>query len=232
MRNYWSRGGGSISDKVTEGQLAIGLSIDFFIASAIANGAPLRFVYPERGGINPAHIAITVGSKKLDAAKAFTRFVLSEPGQTLLTHADIRKLPVRPSVYKVLPHDYYRPFDAASQDELNYDNDRGRNRLGVVAALFDHHLAYRHQEQRALWHKLHVLEAAGNPQPKLRKLLTATPLTEAEAANPALQQHFGEHSLAKPELNAHERHWRAATDQRIQAAQALLNTQLHRRIYE
>lgn len=217
------QGGGFISDKVGAGQVAIGLSIDFFIASAIANGAPIRFVYPDRGGINPAHIAITAGTEKLAAANAFTAFVLSAPGQTLLTHADIRKLPVRPSVYEQLPADYYRPFSAAARGELDYDNDRGRNRLGVITALFDHHLAYRHQEQQALWQKLHTLEAAGKPYPQLRKLLGTVPLSETEAANPELQKQFRDRlEGAKPELREPERRWREATDKRIAAAQKLL----------
>lgn len=221
------QGGGFISDKVGAGQVAIGLSIDFFIASAIANGAPISFVYPDRGGINPAHIAITAGTEKLDAAKIFTGFVLSAPGQSLLTHADIRKLPVRPSAYEKLPADYYRPFAAATRGELDYDNDRGRNRLGVISALFDHHLAYRHQEQRELWHKLHALETAGKPQPELRKLLTSVPLTEAEAANSELQKQFRDRlEGAKSELRDPERRWREATDKRIAAAQQLLNAKL------
>lgn len=221
------QGGGFISDKVSTGQMAIGLSIDFFIASAIANGAPISFVYPDRGGINPAHIAITSGTEKLDAAKTFTGFVLSTQGQSLLTHADIRKLPVRPAVYEKLSADYYRPFIAATRGELDYDNDRGRNRLGIVTSLFDHHLAYRHQEQCELWQQLHKLEAAGKSQPQLRKLLTSVPLTEAEAADPELQKQFRDRlEGAKPELREPERRWREATDRRIAAAQQLLNAQL------
>ncbi|MEN0037516.1 MAG: extracellular solute-binding protein [Cellvibrio sp.] len=220
------QGGGFISDKVGAGQVAIGLSIDFFIASAIANGAPISFVYPDRGGINPAHIAITAGTDKLDAAKVFTDFVLSAQGQSLLTHADIRKLPVRPSIYEKLSVDYYRPFAAAERGELDYDNDRGRNRLGIVTALFDHHLAYRHQEHCELWQKLHTLEAAGKPQVELRKLLTSVPLSETEAANPELQKQFRDRlEGAKPELREAERRWREATDKRIAAAQQLLTAQ-------
>lgn len=219
------QGGGFISDKVGTGQLAVGLSIDFFIASAIANGAPIRFVYPERGGINPAHIAITSSTKKLEAAKIFTGFVLSAQGQSLLTHADIRKLPVRPAIYEKLPSDYYRPFTAAARGELEYDNDRGRNRLAVVSALFDHCLAYRHDDQVALWKALHTLEAAGKPQPALRKLLTSVPLTESAAENTELQQFRHQQQGAEaqhPALRNAVRRWREATDKKISAAQQLL----------
>lgn len=217
------QGGGFISDKVGAGEAAVGLSIDFFIVSAIANGAPIHFVYPDRGGINPAHIAITSGTDKLNAAKIFTGFVLSTQGQSLLTHADIHKLPVRPAVYEKLPADYYRPFIAAARGELDYDNDRGRNHLGVITALFNHTLAYRHQEQRLLWKKLHAFETAGNPQPQLRKLLTSIPLTEKEAADPTLQEQFRDRlEGAKLELREPEKRWRAAADKKINDAQQLL----------
>ncbi len=220
------QGGGFISDKVGAGDFAVGLSIDFFIASAIANGAPIKFVYPDRGGINPAHIAITTSTEKPEAAKAFTSFVLSAAGQSLLTHADIRKLPVRPAVYEPLAKNYYRPFAAAERGELDYDNDRGRNRLGIITALFDHTLAYRHQEQRALWEKLHALEAAGKPQPQLRNLLTSVPLTESEAADSKLQLQFRDRlEGVKPELRAPEKRWREVTDKKISDAQKLLESQ-------
>lgn len=219
------RGGAFISDRIATGELAVGLSIDFFIASAIANGAPISFVYPDRSGINPAHIAITASTNQLPSAKIFVRFVLSPEGQQLLTHSDIRKLPVRPEVYQQLPADYYRPFAAAARHELDYDNDKGRARLGIVSALFNQHLAYRHAEQRALWQQLHALEAAGKTQPQLRQLLTAVPLSEAEAASPKLQQQFRDRlEAANPDLRDIEQRWRAATDQRITTAQMLLGS--------
>lgn len=218
------QGGGFISERITSGEAAVGLSIDFFITSAIANGAPISFVYPDKGGINPAHIAITSSSQQLNAARKFVDFVLSAEGQQLLAHSDIRKLPVRPEVYKQLPDAYYRPFAAAGRHELDYDNDKGRSRLGVISALFNHHLVYRHSEQRQLWQQLHKLEAEGKPQAQLRQLLTKVPLDESHAASEELQQHFRNRlEGATPGMRAIEQQWRSETDQRIAAAQALLD---------
>lgn len=217
------QGASFISDGVGTGRYAVGLSIDFFVASAIANGAPLTFVYPHRSGINPAHVAITASTGNAEGAKSFTEFVLSHNGQLLLTHADIRKLPVRPSTYAQLAPEYYRPFDAATHGELDYDNEKSRNRLGVVSALFDHHLAYRHGEQAALWKQLHTLEAQGKSMDKLRKILTSIPLSESDADNPHLQQQFRDRlDGANTELLEPEQRWRTATDQRIADAKKLL----------
>ncbi len=46
-----------ISDDVGGGRFAVGMTMDFFAVSAIANGKPLRFTYPEKVGYSPAHIA-------------------------------------------------------------------------------------------------------------------------------------------------------------------------------
>lgn len=217
------RGATFVTDEVGAGKCAIGLSIDFFVNSAIANGAPLQFVYPQRGGINPAHIAIMAGTLNLDGARAFANFVLSPKGQALLTHADIRKLPVRPSAYEQLSTDYYRPFDAAAHGAFDYDNDRGRERLGVVTALFEHCIAYRHDEQAALWRQLRTLEAAGKSAAAAREQLCAMPLTEAAASSADNQKLFRNRvEGAEPTLNPLEANFRAFADQRIAAAQKLL----------
>ncbi|MBM3103688.1 extracellular solute-binding protein [Pseudomonas sp. V1] len=121
-----TRGGTLVSDEVTSGRAAVGLSIDFFVASTKANGEPVDFVYPAHGGLNPAFIAITAHSKAPDGARAFAQYVLSETGQALLADADIRKLPVRPSVYAQLPVQYHDPFVAAGRGAYDYGNGNSR----------------------------------------------------------------------------------------------------------
>ncbi|MDB6060986.1 MAG: putative regulatory lipoprotein [Verrucomicrobiaceae bacterium] len=216
-------GASFVSDDVASGRCAVGLSIDFFVASAIANGAKLKFAYPHRSGINPGHIAITASASNGDGARAFAEFVLSQAGQLLLTHPDIRKLPVLPAAYTQLDADYYRPFDAAARGELDYDNDVGRNRLGVIAAYFDQHLAYRHDEQAALWKQLHAQEKLGRTMTSARAILSAAPLREEQAASAELQKIFRERiEGAEPTLSDIERTWRSETDNRVTQAKALL----------
>ena len=94
----------------------IGISIDFFVAAAIAKGAPLRFIYPKQGGVNPGQVAIMANAHNLEGARAFVAFLLSDVGQQMVTHADIRKLPVRPSVYAKLNGGYHNPFVAAAHN--------------------------------------------------------------------------------------------------------------------
>jgi len=118
---------------------------------------------------------------------------------------------------------YYRPFDAAARGELDYDNDNGRNRLGLVAAFFDQQLAYRHTEQAELWKQLHAFEQQGRVMQAARAKLCALPLSEEQAANPDLQKLFRNRvEGAQFELSDIERAWRSATDTRLTEVKTLL----------
>lgn len=220
------RGSTFVTDEVASGRCAVGLSIDFFAASAIANGAPLRFDYPAHGGLNPAHIAITQSAHNLAGARAFASFVLSEAGQSLITHRDIRKMPARPSLYAKLPKDYFNPFVAAEKGAFDFDGDATRNRLNVIAALFEQTLIRDHAELVALWQRVHRAEAAGIDVRAARQLLEAPLITEAEAAAPALQKLFAERlEGANPDANLQETRWQEASRSRRQGAANLLAAQ-------
>lgn len=192
LSDWVGRGGTSISDEIVSGRAAVGVSIDFFVASAIANGAPLRFVYPAHGGINPAHVAITAAAANPEGARAFAAFVLSGEGQRILAHPDIRKLPVRPAAYDGLPAEYHRPFEAAAKGAYDYDNGAGRDRLALVASLFEQQFVIGHDIRRGLWQRVHAAEAAGRDVAAARRLLCVPALSEKEAAAPALLARFRE----------------------------------------
>ncbi|OLS62546.1 ABC transporter substrate-binding protein [Pseudomonas putida] len=185
-----SRGGTLVSDEVANGRAAVGLSIDFFVASAVSNGQPVAFVYPAHGGLNPAHIAITRSTKQADGARAFVRFVLSDAGQKLLADADIRKLPVRPSVYAELPAGYHDPFVAAQQGAYSY-KAASRERLALVTSLFVQWLGQPHERLTELWQRVHAGEAMGRDLQAVRAYLTVPPLSAGQAASTDLLKLFG-----------------------------------------
>ncbi|MFJ4375097.1 ABC transporter substrate-binding protein [Pseudomonas japonica] len=181
-----SRGGTLVSDEVASGRAAVGLSIDFFVASAVSNGQPVGFVYPAHGGLNPAHIAITREAKQLAGARAFVRFVLSDAGQKLLADPDIRKLPVRPSVYAELPAGYHDPFAAPYRYQ-----DASRERLALVTSLFVQWLGQPHERLTALWARVHAGEAMGRDLQAVREYLSVPPLSAGQAASADLLRLFG-----------------------------------------
>lgn len=213
-----------VTDEVASGRRAIGLTIDFFAASAVASGAPVRFAYPRHSGVNPAHIALTAQAPNPEGGLAFARFVLSDEGQALLAHPSIRKLPVRPSAYAKLPKDYYNPFEAARQGGLAYDNTKGQERNGLVTALFEQAFVVDHAECATLWRQLAAAEAAGRPNAAAaRALLEAPPIPAAAADDAALRQRFRRLEGSTPGSTSElEAGWRtAAADRRRRAAELL-----------
>ncbi|MDD5365625.1 MAG: extracellular solute-binding protein [Gallionellaceae bacterium] len=213
-----------VTDEVASGRLPVGLSIDFFVASAIANGAPVRFDYPRHGGINPAQVALPAEAPNPDGGRAFAQFVLSEAGQRMLAHPDIRKLPVRPSVYADLPAAYYNPFVAASLGAFDYDGETARTRLALSAALFEQVFVADHAEHSALWRRLHAAEAAGKDVAAARRALTTMPMVATAAADPALRGLFQgrlEGSAGEPASRV-ELAWRTEAAARRAEADTLL----------
>ena len=227
--NLADAGATFISDDVGSGRYAVGMTIDFFAVSAIANGKPLRFAYPEKVGYSPAHVAIFRDAAHLDGARAFASFVLSEPGQKILFHPDIRKLSVRPAVYADKPEGYFDPFAAAQRASYDYDMTSGMARQEVVGALFDALITRHHAALKMMWGAIHQAELKAPDDSRLqeaRKLANWLPLTAAQVNDAELQ-----HTFIKRDSHtvAIEQQWDAEIDkhyaQATQLAQEILGNQ-------
>jgi ABC-type Fe3+ transport system substrate-binding protein len=220
-------GSAFISDDVGSGRIAVGATIDFFAISAIANGKPLRFSYPEKVGYSPAHVAIFRDAAHLEAARKFVSFVLSEQGQKILFHPDIRKLPVRPAVYANKPDGYFDPFASAQLASYNYDMAAGLARQEVVGALFDALITRHHAALKTMWAAIHQAEQKSPDDPRLKSARMHAnwlPLTTVQVNDALLQQSFIKHDSQAE--NA-ERQW----DEEI-AKQYVQATQLAQEILE
>ena len=219
------RGSTFVTDEVSSGRRAVGLTIDFFAASALANGAPLKFIYPPHNGVNPAHIAITASTTHTAGAKAFVEFVLSSQGQKILAHPDIRKLPVRPAVYADLPASQFNAFDAANKGGFAFNEEIAKPRMGLTTALFEKFLGAPHDDLAVLWARVHGAEAKGLPVAKARLLLSAVPLSESESLDAALQQNFRDriegHTVTA--VTDAENVWRARADKNRFEAKRMLD---------
>lgn len=198
-----------ISDDVGSGRYAVGATMDFFAVSAIANGKPIRFTYPERVGYSPAHVAIFNEASNPDGARAFATFVLSEQGQKLLFHPDIRKLPVRPAVYADKPQGYFDPFTAAQRASYDYDLASALMRQELVSALFDALITRPHTALKAMWQAIHQAKQKAPDDPRLQEALAHAnwlPLSAAQSQDPALEQIFIDRSGKTEEM---EKKWDA-----------------------
>lgn len=221
------RGANLVSDEVVSGRSAVGLSIDFFVAAEIASGAPIDFVYPTHGGLNPAHVAILQEAANLPEAKRFVDYILSVDGQRELAHPDIRKLPANPAVYASLDAGYHNPFAAAQNGAYRYDNALGQRRIPAVTALFEQMLIGAHDQHVAMWQAVHAAEREGRDVHAVRELLSAPLVAEQALLDPALLAHFAARDSAMDnpqgtDLSPWERQWQEAMAERHRQAASLL----------
>lgn len=226
-------GAAFISELIGSGERGIAPSIDFFIASAAANGAPIQMIYPAPIAYSPAHIAITAASRHADAARRFVSFVLSDAGQKLLFHPDIGKLPVRPAVYADKPEQYFDPFAAAKRHPPVFDPGVSLPRLALNSALFDLMFTEQHETVQRLWRQLRAQEAIaetdkGEALAEIRRLLTALPVDASMSDDAGLQQIFMkrvEDPDADRQARELEQAWRLEIESRYKEAERLLRQQ-------
>lgn len=216
--------GSGPSDMAAQGEVAVGLTIDFYPMSASAYGrAPVTFLYPARTAFLPAHLAVTAAAPHAKAASAFAAFLLSKPGQEMLLDPAIRRHPVRPDAYAKAEPAFGNPFTPGADVTFAYDGGLGRLRRGVVVALFDAAIASRHEALSALWAAIRQAEAKAAANPALaaelaeaRRLAGAVPVTAAMAADRAWLAGIKD-KAARDALAAE---WRAAIDAAHQRALA------------
>lgn len=188
-----------VPDAVNSGQYGIGIVIDFFGLSAKASGFPVEFVYPTVTTLVPANIGIIANAKNPNAAKAFVEFLLSDEGQQLLLDPKIQRLPVKASVYAKAPAGYPNPFkDASLGARVKFDADVSEARYALLNSLFDRIITFRLKELNAAWKAIHEAEAKAKSADakkmieEARRLATAVPIGEKEAAEPAIAASFKE----------------------------------------
>jgi len=88
---FYAKGGGEPLDKVAAGEFAIGVVAITGGTFAAGDTNPTSVVYPEDLiPWTPAPIAIFKATEKLEAAKVFVDWYLSQEGQTILREADAR----------------------------------------------------------------------------------------------------------------------------------------------
>lgn len=90
-------GNGGVQKAVAGGEKLYGMVVDFLPIRAAADGAPVRFVFPEEGvSYVTEPVAILSTARNPEAAKAFVDFLLSREGQELA--ASQGYLPAHPDV--------------------------------------------------------------------------------------------------------------------------------------
>jgi phosphoglycerate transport regulatory protein PgtC len=189
-----------VPDGVNSGDFGIGIVIDFFGLSSIGGGFPVEFVYPTITTLVPANIGIIKNPPNSANAKLFIDFLLTPEGQTILLDPKIRRLPVNPETYSKAPKDFPNPFkDSSIGAAVKFDVLLSKGRYNLVNSLFDVMITYRLDDLRAAMSAIYKAEKAlgnkNNPKAKkliadARALISKSPITEAQANDPAFNKIF------------------------------------------
>ena len=189
VRNFGA-GGAQAPKDVAVGEVAYGLSIDFYAWAQVAEvgEAFVGFAMPDNLTIvNPDGLAIIKGAPNLETARAFVRFVMSEPGQKLwFLKKGVPGGPIDTQLnrFTVIPDLYARhrktaavalnPFEWTS--DLVYDSDLGSTRWSVLNDLIGVLIIDSHNQLQGAWKRAMVDGVTGE---EVRKL-SAVPITQEE----------------------------------------------------
>ena len=189
-----------VPDGVNSGDFGIGIVIDFFGLSSIGGGFPVEFAYPTITTLVPANIGVIKNAPNSANAKLFIDFLLTPEGQIILLDPKIRRLPVNPETYSKAPKDFPNPFkDSSIGAAVKFDVSLSKERYNLVNSLFDVMITYRLDDLRAAMSAIYKAEKAlgnkNNPKAKkliadARALISKSPITEAQANDPAFNKIF------------------------------------------
>ncbi|MEM4492094.1 MAG: extracellular solute-binding protein [Sulfolobales archaeon] len=134
-------GSGDVREGVIRGDIAVGLTIDFYGYGAQLENPNTKYVLPADGtAINGDPIALLVSSKNPEAAQAFIAWVLSPEGQTIWMDEKINRMPINPKVFDVTEEGKRRPDLKRAYEET----------LRALAIKFSDELALSY-EQALMW---------------------------------------------------------------------------------
>ncbi len=190
VRNFGASGSAAPKD-VAVGEVAYGLSIDFYAWAQMTEvgEAFVGFTMPDNMTIvNPDGLGILKGAPNPEGARAFVRFVMSEPGQKLwFLKQGVPGGPVSDQLnrFTVVPDLYEAYRDQAAvtlnpfvwRSDLVYDSAKASARWSVLNDLIGVLVIDSHDRLRAAWTRA---QADGLTDEEVR-VLCAVPVSESAA---------------------------------------------------
>lgn len=131
-----AKSSGQVHKSVADGEYVVGLTWEDPVANYVKNGAPVEVVFPKEGAIFPGEsVQIIKGAKKLENAKKFVDYLLSEKIQN-----DVgTQLTVRPLRKNAKLASYMIPFDKIKLFE-KYDEAWVAENKNAITAKFSKHI--------------------------------------------------------------------------------------------
>ncbi len=197
-----------VPNGVIAGDFGVGIVIDYYALTAMAQGQPVGFAYPGATTLVPANIGMLKNAPEAQLAGRFIDFIVSPEGQRLLLSPQISRLPISPDAYEdgqdmKVPAFFPRPFTVRQLGaHIAFDVQKSRLRYNVVNSLFDAMITYRLDELRSAMQAVQAAEqlmlstpAAGLPAVARaviqgRDLIRWTPIDELTSRDPKFTAKF------------------------------------------
>jgi spermidine/putrescine-binding protein len=157
-------GSGLVRDAVIRGDIAAGITIDFYGYTAMHQNPACEYIIPKGATIiNADPIAIIKGTKHPVAAAAFVAWVLSEyGGQQVWLDPDINRLPINPLVFNTTAGkerpDLYKAFQTAIHSKgINFNETLAMETERAMQFYFKATLVNAHDDLQSTW--AHMVKA-------------------------------------------------------------------------
>ncbi len=149
---------GLVRDAVIRGDIAAGITIDFYGYTAQLKNPNTIYIIPKDGSIvNGDPIALLKGCPYPEAAQAFIAWVLSPEGQTVWMDPNVNRLPVNPKVFEVtkegkertdLYQAYLRTLNAST---INFSDELALSYEEALRWFFHATITMAYTELRKAW---------------------------------------------------------------------------------
>jgi len=151
-------GSSEVRDAVIRGDIAVGITIDFYGYTAQQQSPYCKYIMPQgKTIVNADPIAIIKGTKNPVQAAAFVAWVLSEyGGQQLWLDKDINRLPINPKVFNTTVGQERPDLKEAFQTALNSQSINFSEKLAdqterAMQVYFVATLVNPHETLQAVW---------------------------------------------------------------------------------
>ncbi|HDI02043.1 MAG TPA: ABC transporter substrate-binding protein, partial [Ignisphaera sp.] len=177
---------GLVRDAVIRGDIAAGITIDFYGYTAQLQNPNTVYMIPKDGSIvNGDPIALLKGCPYPEAAQAFIAWVLSPEGQTVWMDPNVNRMPINPKVFEVteegkkriaLKEAYERTLKAST---IEFSDELALSYEEALRWFFFATITNAHTELREAWKAISTAYIQGKiDDEQLKKLIDvlASPL--------------------------------------------------------
>ncbi len=153
------QGSGDVRDAVINGELMVGITIDFYGYTAQKLNPACKYILPKGETIvNGDPIAVTISSKHPEAAQAFVAWVLTE-GQKVWLDPHINRMPVNPNVFKTPEgakrQDLYKAYmETLKTKSMNFNDTLAMLTEDAMRLYFKATIVDLHQLLQKAWTRL------------------------------------------------------------------------------